>query len=659
MEQETTLNQVFDQNGILGQDWDGYQMRSSQLEMAQTVKDAIDLKLFAIIEAPTGLGKSFAYLVPALLSGKRVIVATANKNLQNQLADKDMPQLMQMLQIDGGFAVAKGMSNYLCHWKWHKFQEQVQAQGLRRDIYLEDAVSDIKEKMQSDDFEGDVEYLDHDIPYPERNQIVSLGHDCIGERCEFFAHDCYVMKMRRKASESRVVITNHHLLLLSLSRPMASLLPAADVYIVDEAHNLESAATMVFQKSITSYTLPQLLNNSVYKESLGDFIVDLEEHNAELFDYLDHNTPVNEPLTERLGAFADMSELLGTAVKGIKDQLSQTSWVGQSSTHEVQMEKASQVLQELSQDCKNMSMEDEDYVRYKRGRTRSDIVEFCRDPIRPGPYIRKMLFAEGKSVICTSATLTTNGGFGHFRRQCNLSADAVVELKLPFIFDYEAQAFLYQPAMPKYRYDKADEYYVKAANCIHDIVDITDGNVLCLFTSWRGLNRVFELLQHNIVFPLRRQESHVSKRELLHWFQNTNHSVLCATRSFWEGVDVPGDALTAVVLDKLPFPNPKDPVHGRRMQVMDATKGVNSFAGYTLPHMALTLKQGFGRLIRSETGGRGGCIGYASRSDRIWAQVAETRFAACTLFKTLARYGSFYEPRHRKDAHVWSGGGMG
>ena len=599
-----SLEAIFGLQGPLAQSLEGYQLRPEQLEMARSVKRAIDQQRHLIVEAPTGLGKSFAYLIPALLSGKRVIVATANKSLQNQLADKDVPELLRMLDLHVRYTLAKGRSNYVCHYKWFDYlKEFAGAVPVSRKSPLP-VIQEIERGLEDPGFSGDVEYLHHPLPRGMAREIVSFPNDCIGGECRFARTQCYVDLMRQEALQSQLIITNHHLLLFSLKPQHEDLLPEADVYVVDEAHNLEDAATLVFQTTINSGTLHALLEGKACKNALGSQIPELEQANRALFAAMEETVPKDEPIQVALAGFAEMGSRLEEAATWMEAQPGPTALVPEHQA-EAEHRTACQALKALSDDYQRMAVEDPEYVRYKQVLSRGG-VDFHQAPLRPASSLRSLLFQEdGRSVICTSATLTTHNDFMHFKRQCGLPQEGLSESKLPHIFDYRRQALLFQPPMPQYNYRQPEIYYEAAAEQIRSLLEITNGNTLCLFTSWKGLNMVFDILsaqEHGVVWPLRSQGEDVPRRELLEWFQTTPHSVLCATRSFWEGIDVPGESLVSVVLDKLPFPNPNDPVHKQRMQLMDDEKDSaehpNSFVGYMLPHMALTLKQGFGRLIR-------------------------------------------------------------
>lgn len=595
--------------GPLAQSYPDYELRPGQLQMARVIEEAIRAGRPAIIEAPTGIGKSYAYLVPALLSGKKVIVSTANKSLQSQLFEKDVPDLIRRLNLQRSFVMVKGRSNYVCHHKWQNYMDEFARVGEEE----MPVIGEIRLQLQNPAFDGDVEYLTEPLPAGIATEVVSFPDDCLFDKCRFARDPCYVDTMRDRAAQADLVITNHHLLLTGLLLAHEGrILPEADLYIVDEAHHLEAVATQVFTTEIMSQTLPFLLNRKPFARALNqERIQDLNRQSRSALAEVARTAADNGTLTGHL----DLLTLLGSDLEEAAADMERAPAAQQmlpaadeaaQSEHEVAID----ALKALAKKIHLMALEDADYVRFaERPRTaRSDDVALKRAPIHPAEEIRQLLFPdEGAPVICTSATLTANGAFEHFRRQCGILEQEATELQLTPIFDYASQALLYQPDTQAYDYRQPQAYYDDVAAEIRSLLEITRGDTLCLFTNWRGLEQVAALLgddDRGVIWPLRAQ-GEATRRELLEWFRATPHSVLCATRSFWEGIDVPGDALTSVILDKLPFPSPADPIHAQRMQALDAEsatgRGRGAFMDYMLPHMALTLKQGFGRLLRRQS----------------------------------------------------------
>ncbi|MEZ4860553.1 MAG: ATP-dependent DNA helicase [Caldilineaceae bacterium] len=618
------LAHFFGTEGLLAQQLDGYEFRPSQLEMAEAVKRAILVQQHALIEAPTGTGKSVAYLAPAILSGKTVVVATANKSLQSQLFNKDIPFLRQVLNRPIRAVVVKGRSNFLCTYKWEK------ELGAQQQIAFYDREHEqIKFMRQwlTETTTGDVDDLPFLLDSDLRPRIVSYPDDCLHQDCRFYFDQCWVNTMRDAAAEAQILITNHHLLLNALELGWAGerLLPPAAIYVIDEAHGLEQTATAVFETNLTDYTVEQLLTRSVFREYLDEDEVDeLRFQNTLAFQEIAHLSRDN---AYRIEPELEEMKKLGRRLQEYHQRLRQNSPYANKSDDELAVEgkQVDQVTEErrayeltleaLSSTATKLQTvatdrHDDDFVRYAvRVFDRRHItLEVHAAPINPAGLLAQYLFhpeseeeTPPRTVICTSATLATNGHFTHFKVRCGLT-EVGEEQVLPTVFDYPQQALLYQPPLPAYDYRNADAYYNAVSHEIERLLEVSRGRALCLFTSWSGLQQVNDRLQQTDqahIWPVRAQGD-APRDALLRWFKETPHSVLLATRSFWEGVDIPGDDLSLVVLDKMPFPTPNDPLHSARMRALDSS-GKSSFGDYMVPLMNLALKQGFGRLIRRAT----------------------------------------------------------
>ena len=609
------IKAILGPDGLMAQKFPHYEIRQPQIEMAQRVQDAIAAGTSAIIEAPTGIGKSFAYLVPAILSGKQVIVSTGYKTLQNQLVASDVPALQDLLDLDITVEVAKGRNNYICHHKWFKYQQEFA--GIEEaDRQALPVMDEIQLKLADNSFQGDIEFLTQTLPAGIRSEVVSFPDDCLQHRCRYAGTECYVNAMRARAFEAQLIITNHHLLLhaLLMSREMGEpmFLPEADVYVIDEAHHLEQVATNVFSLEVTSQSLGALFGRDMFRR-IFDVVLTREETNRMRDRHQSIVAAVSETVGEDQVLTGDLDMMAGWAaemreavdrMEARKDEARRQ--VTNPEEFEAECDLAIVALQKQADIVRDMAQEDAAFVRYVEdsGRRNRNVV-LKRAPLLPEEELRDLLFdTEGRAVICTSATLTANGSFAHFKRQCGLTTRELPTYRLDYIFNYAANALLYQPAMPDYDWQQTAAYYDAVAEQIRMLLEVSRGRTLCLFTSWNGLDRVTSLLQsgdRQVIWPLRSQREG-QKRELLQWFRDTPHSVLCATRSFWEGIDIPGDSLVSVVLDKLPFPNPRDPIHRHRQDLLQDMYGEGdrwwSFREYVTPHMSLALQQGFGRLLR-------------------------------------------------------------
>jgi ATP-dependent DNA helicase DinG len=612
----------FGPNGPLASQMYGYEQRPSQVEMAAAVREAILAHKHALIEAPTGTGKSVAYLVPAILSGKTVVVSTANKSLQSQLFQKDIPFLRQVLGRDIRAVVVKGRSNYVCNLKWEKeLQEQKYISLYDRE---DDQVKFMRTWLDSTET-GDVDELPFVLSGDLRPRVVSFPDDCLHGDCRHDDDNCWVNFMRDAAAEAQVIITNHHLLLNALELGFAGerILPPASVYVIDEAHHLEQIATAVYETVVTDYTVEQLLTRSTLKEHVPDEEIEqLRYLNTLAFQEVSNQSRDN---AFQLEAELESMRQLGSALSRLGQRLRQAN------PHAAEVQQAAERGERPAEDVaqKNRYYEltvetinsaaaklsavaanrhDDKIVRYavRLFDRRYITLEVHAAPIDPAGLLGQYLFhpqndngdPADRTVICTSATLATDGRFLHFKARCGI-AETGIERVLPPVFQYGEQALLYQPPLPAYDYKAADTYYNAVAAEIERLLEVSRGRTLCLFTNWSGLQQVNERLQAAegaVVWPTRAQGD-APRDALLTWFKETPHSVLLATRSFWEGVDIPGDELSLVVLDKMPFPTPGDPLHGARMRAIEQ-EGRSSFDEYMAPMMTLALKQGFGRLIR-------------------------------------------------------------
>ncbi len=612
----------FGPNGPLAGQLYGYEQRSSQIEMAAAVQQAILEHKHALIEAPTGTGKSIAYLAPAILSGKTVVVSTANKSLQSQLLQKDIPFLRRVLGREIRAVVVKGRSNYICNDKWDKeLAEQKYISLYDRE---DDQVKFLRGWLAQTET-GDVDDLPFVLNSDLRPRLVSFPDDCLHGDCRYYDDNCWVNFMRDAAAEAQVIITNHHLLLNALELGFAGerILPPASLYVIDEAHHLEQIATAVYETVVTDYTVEQLLTRSVIKEHVPEEEVEqLRYLNLLAFQEVSNQNRENAfQLQAELEGMKQLSGALGKLGQQLRQQNPYTKEVEQAAGrgerppeeiaeknryYELTVETINSTATKLNTVA--TSRFDDSVVRYamRLFERRHISIELHAAPINPAALLNQFLFHPqndkgdplDRTVICTSATLATGGRFEHFKARCGIE-ETGVERVLPSVFNYPEQALLYQPPLPAYDYKSADTYYNAVAAEIERLLEVSRGRTLCLFTNWSGLQQVNDRLQTAggaVIWPVRAQGD-APRDTLLAWFKETPHSVLLATRSFWEGVDIPGEELSLVVLDKMPFPTPGDPLHGARMRAIEQD-GRSSFDDYMAPLMTLALKQGFGRLIR-------------------------------------------------------------
>lgn len=598
------ISQLLGADGPIGRALPGYEERPGQIEMANMVLRALTKGEHAVIEAGTGTGKSLAYLVPAIYSGKTVIVSTANKALQEQLIRKDIPFLQQVLTIRFDAAILKGRGNYLC---LDRFREE---EGYQRMLGGTRGWPRLLQ-WRSETATGDFEDLEIALPADLRGRVMSTARTCLGQVCELF-EECFVEHAYQRAEEARIIICNHALLMadLHLRDLGARVLPDRDAIVVDEAHRLEEAAIDALSVQLSPGDITELLENALIRRHADAALLDKTARAGTRFaDDLRRvagtfQKVVIEPIPSG-ESFADL-------VNELRDGMNNAN-PHKSTERSREARRYGQVLEWLAQTVGTARLvsrpADEDSVRYSLPR------EGGRDK---GPYLRwspidvagplKELLFDRYPTICTSATLATTAAragvdeapspFAYFRSRvgCEEAREAVI----PSPFDYGEQCLLYVArAMPEFSLHNQEEFCQAIAAHLQRLVQASRGRAFCLFTSYRTLDRVYAILEPKLSFPTLRQ-GEAPRPELLRRFVAQPGSVLFATRSFWEGVDVAGSALSLVVIDKMPFSAPDDPIIQARVERMKR-EGKDWFNDLMLPQATLQLKQGFGRLIRTAT----------------------------------------------------------
>lgn len=607
------------QDGVLARVLPGYEERPAQIEMAGLVARSITANIPSIIEASTGTGKSLSYLIPVVRSGKVAIVSTANKALQEQLFFKDIPFVQKHIRRVEA-ALVKGMGNYLCLDRIE--QERI---GFQHYVKNRDFTRILERIEESDErFTGDIEMLGFPLPGDIRARVNADRDQCTWSKCGYFS-ECYVRKMRSRAGQASIIVVNHTLLLLDAFME-GSLLPERDLIVVDEAHHLEEEATRAFTTTISQGQVSTLLAQHM-----------LRDHTPAA---LQEETKATMNLAwERLGQLADpgakgranLKEPLqeGLGLASMVDKLADALRTGRPKDLN---EKDEQLYDKLVSRAQNLAdtirvvfsvNQLERYVYYIErvltgGRRGIIQLEVSAAPLDVTSWLKEQLF-EKANVICTSATLATIGpdpahpeikgpNFAYFRRRVGLDHESYPDLQeriLPLTFDYETHALLYVPRHlpePAYGTGPAAQAYTQAIGReMMKLVEASRGRAFLLFSSKRMLDEAFDLfmreLPSHLKFPLLRQGD-MARMELVRSFREREGAVLFGLKSFWEGVDIAGDALSLVVIDKLPFDPPDDPVHEARVARMKAA-GENWFGTFVLPQTVLRLKQGLGRLLRT------------------------------------------------------------
>ena len=592
------IAEVLGPDGLLARAVEGFAYRAQQAEMAQAVATALDERGLLIAEAGTGTGKTFAYLVPALLSGRKVIVSTGTRNLQDQLYLRDLPRLRSVMAAPARVALLKGRANYLC---LHRLESALlDARGQRREV-LRDllAVRDWSQGTRSGDV-AELAALPEDSPvWP---LVTSTVDNCLGQDCPAWSR-CHLVEARRRAQEADIVVVNHHLLCADMALRddgFGELLPAADAYVIDEAHQLPEVAGSFFGSSLSTRQLLDLVRDTgiEYRREAGDV--------AELPARLDRLDKAARDLRlafghgQRRGPWQEVTDdpQIGRQLAACGERLGELHEVleaveGRGKGLDACLARCERLLGPVGQ-LQGEPAENE--IRWFE--THSQSLRLNTTPLDVAEPFQLRMQRRPAAWVFTSATLAVGDSFGHFERQLGLH-DAVTH-KWDSPFDYPSQGLWFVPrGMP----EPADPGYTAAVvELALPILAASRGRAFLLFTSHRALREAAGLLQGRTDLPLRVQGS-APKAELLERFVALGNAVLLGSASFWEGVDVRGEALSLVLIDKLPFASPGDPVLQARLDAI-RRRGGNPFTEYQVPQAAIALKQGAGRLIR-DTGDRG------------------------------------------------------
>jgi ATP-dependent DNA helicase DinG len=623
------MNDVFGPGGLIARHHPNYEYRPGQVEMAEAVNDTLRDGGIALIEAGTGTGKTLAYLIPALAAGERVIVSTATKNLQEQLYKKDIPFLEKIIPRRFQTTCMKGRSNYVCLHKLKKAEETPVLQGLDEVDYFEE----IREWAAKTDTGDRAELTDLPEELSFWAQIDARAETCLGQKCPDF-EPCFITRMRQRALESDVVIVNHHLFCADLALrggDYGAVLPDYSTVIFDEAHELEDVAASYFGSSVSNFRINDLVqdaqklvvNQHEQASELSKAISRMAQR-SDLFwlafrgeEATDDNDEASSPATsrryQRPGASAQdgrstltNSRFLrrardgsytptaaGEAYIALAAAIDRT--IGALNMVEdppPELDNITRRAQGLKFDLEFIiAADDPTFVYWQEKRGRGLFINAT--PIDVSGILDEKLFGSVRSAVLTSATMATGQSFGFIKSRLGIR-DAR-QLIIESHFDFAHQAVLYLPnRMPDPR---SSEFMNASVEEIIRILEATQGRAFVLFTSAASMREAYERVRGRIDFPTFIQ-GQGSKTGLLDRFRKTDGAVLFATSSFWQGVDVQGEALSCVIISKLPFAVPTDPVVAARQKYID-DQGGNSFYEYSVPGAIISLKQGLGRLIRS------------------------------------------------------------
>jgi ATP-dependent DNA helicase DinG len=637
-----SLYQFFAPGGLLSKTHPAYEFRRGQLQMAQAVEEALEEKRHLIVEAGTGTGKTLAYLLPVIRSGKRVIISTGTKNLQEQLFFKDVPALERALFPDGDRKLSvcymKGRNNYLCRKKLYDLTNQPVLSGLE-EIEHYRAIAAWEKTTQTGDRAELAELPEASAVW---HKLDARAEACTGQKCSEFSR-CFITEMRRRAAESDIIIVNHHLFFADLSikleadgAPDAGVLPECGAVIFDEAHELEEVAGNYFGISVSNLRIDELARDveqllqreKLYTPQMSGAIQSVRERSQLFFSLLPANEgrfafdsrrefleengeeflALNQTLY-RLGAELEQlpqkPEEVFTLVRRAQQLQVQLRFVMENEDPNTVFWIERRGFRGAPGASTSAALKGRGFSRagtsaFEKGASAPEGKRSARvnvflqaTPIEVGQILRECLWSKLETSVLTSATLAVGGSFDYIRQRLGL--DHARELIVASHFDYESQAILYVP--PDLPDPRTPQFAAEAAGLVRRLLEITRGRAFVLFTSYAQMNDIYERLLGQLDFPMLKQGD-APKSALLEQFRLKPHAVLFGTSSFWQGVDVQGEQLSCVIIDRLPFAVPSDPVVAARVKAIDAGGG-NAFFEYQVPSAVITLKQGFGRLIRS------------------------------------------------------------
>ncbi|SFR87916.1 ATP-dependent DNA helicase DinG [Dyella sp. OK004] len=589
---DTDVSALLGADGPFARELPNFAPRAAQQAMAQAVQHAIAERETLIAEAGTGTGKTYAYLVPALLSGDRVIVSTGTKALQDQLFFRDLPKVRSVLGARLKTALLKGRANYLCLYRL----DQTVREGASFDRTQASQLAAIRSWSARTRHGDRMELAEVPEESPMWPRVTSTPENCLGVECPFY-DDCHVVKARREAQEADLVVVNHHLLFADLAlkqEGFGEILPGAQAFILDEAHQIPELAGQFFSQSISARQLSELAQDALGEcngitGAIGlvlEPVEALQEAIRKLrlaMDVLPERGPFHalESASAIRDALHDVRELLAALTDVLASQAERSR--GFTNAHE----RAANFSERLDRIVEQANEQDVRwYETFPRG------FALHATPLDLAAPLRTLRERTQAAWIHTSATLSVAGNFDHFARQLGLDDPQTLTLESPF--DYARQALCYLP--PGLPDPAMRDYTERVIDAVLPVLHTSNGRAFLLFTSHRALRRAADLLRERVPWPLFVQGT-APRHRLLEEFRASGHGVLLGAASFWEGVDVAGEALSVVVIDKLPFAAPDDPVLQARLDALEQS-GINPFMGWQVPSAVIALKQGAGRLIR-------------------------------------------------------------
>ena len=567
-----------------------YESRESQVNLAESIQYCFKAGKTGVFEAGTGIGKSLAALVPAALSGKRVVVSTATISLQEQYIHKDLPVIKDVMPEKLDYAIMKGRGNYV---GLRRFQDH-----LREEIVDEDLV-----KWVDSTIDGDISELNFMPQYETWYEINSNKDDCFRNKCPNF-NQCFYFEARRRADKADILVVNHALLLAD-ALSQGNILPKYELLIVDEAHHLRDIATEAFSSSISSSGIKRLASRAARKVRAPVVLIDNVQRDAvDFFQFLNDGMRSNKlRLTDPIEETKPLIDSLTELSEWLEKQTFEDILDVDLARDKIKL-KAKSLMTTISGYLHTLDLMFHPSLDWVVWAERKDLnanrIKVTAAPLDVAPYLEDQLLGKPglESTVFMSATLATDteDPFGYFKSNVGVFGN-VVQDNFSSPFDFQKNSMLFLPkGLPN---PNSQNYLTAVADRIEEILEISSGRAFVLFTSRYALTKTFEMISHKLPYESRCQ-GEMPRTKLVEWFKSTPNAVLFGTSSFWEGVSVDGDALSCVIIDRIPFQVPDDPVYEARCEKIKADNEKNWFMDFALPHAITRLKQGVGRLIRTQ-----------------------------------------------------------
>jgi len=585
-----TIEDILGEKGTLSRSFQGFEYRPAQVQMAILISEVLRNRGHAIIEAGTGTGKTMGYLVPIIIGNKKTVISTGTKTLQEQIFFKDIPLISETTGLNVDSLMMKGRKNYLCLHRYHQYLSLPSILKPDRDaIRVREMLDEWLKRTRFGD-RAELPWLADDDPLWDA--VSSTAEQCQGSEC-VYREACLLNALRKRAAQAQIIIVNHHLFFADImvkQGGFGEIIPRFQVAVFDEAHIIEEIAVNYFGLSLSTGQLATFVKD-VEKEIDGidnsdrqeirkrlNVIRGCTEEIHALFHQSDEKGRLNRESVLRIheGSSSDIRKGLNL----IRQRLGHTI-----ASRAADLEHSLEII---------FSSDNPDWLNWYEKRDRGII--FHASPLDVSRGMSEMLYDNVKTIIFTSATLSTNGNFDYIRSCLGISENALEGI-YPSHFDFKTQSMMYIPDdLPA---PNSGDFAVEAGKRIMEILMITSGRALILFTSYYNMDIVYDMINGKLPYTVFKQGD-APRSVLLERFKEDTHSVLLATRSFWQGVDVPGESLSCLIVDKLPFDSPGDPLVSARIESIH-TKGGNPFMEYQLPSAIISLKQGLGRLIRKRT----------------------------------------------------------